>query len=61
MATIHVQFADETEQTIVSCFLSPQDPKHWNFLGVVEATDPRWHAYYMALPTHVKPSWPAPA
>lgn len=46
---IHVQFADDTESGIVSYFPCPQDPKVFQHLGVVEASDPRWHAYYEQL------------
>ncbi len=57
---IHVQFADETEEVIVSCFLSQPDPEYWHYLGEVEVTDPRWHVYYEAMPVHAKQCWPSP-
>lgn len=60
MTTIHVQFADEAEQEIVSCFLSAQDPQHWDFLGEVDAQDPRWRAYYSQMPEFARAHWPAP-
>ncbi len=60
MTTIHVQFSDESKSAIVSCFQSPQDPKHWSCLGEVEASDPRWHDYYNAMPQYARAYWPAP-
>lgn len=60
MTTIHVQFADGNQTAIVSCFQSPQDPKHWDHLGEVDASDPRWLAYYSALPEYARAFWPAP-
>ncbi|MCT9017166.1 hypothetical protein N6G05_26805 [Cupriavidus gilardii] len=49
MTTIYVQFADETEEVIVSYFGIPQDPDYWKNQGTVESSDPRWKAYYESM------------
>jgi hypothetical protein len=44
MTAIHVQFADLTEQTIISYFAGPQDPDVWPNQGEIEDSDPRYLA-----------------
>ncbi|CAB3784257.1 hypothetical protein LMG28138_01773 [Pararobbsia alpina] len=45
---INVQFEDSTDQTIQSVFASPQDPKVWANLGLVDTSDALWETYYNA-------------
>ncbi|SOY56875.1 hypothetical protein [Cupriavidus taiwanensis] len=58
--TIHVQFSDEQQAVIVSCFNTSQDPEYWPNQGVVTSDDPRWHAYYESLPETFRQYLPAP-
>lgn len=60
MAIVHVQFADETETTIVSYFGSPQDPAIYPNYADIDTSDPRWHAYYNSLPDWLQPWLPTP-
>lgn len=48
--TIHVQFSDGSEATIMSVFASPQDPSVWPNQGEVHADDLRYLAYVESLP-----------
>lgn len=60
MATIYVQFSDDTETVIVSLFGNSQDPEYWPNQGTVTESDPRYKTYYDAMPEIVKQYWPAP-
>lgn len=45
MATVYVQFSDETETVVVSVFSGPQDTFYFPFQGELEDDDPRYIAY----------------
>ena len=60
MTTLNVQFADATEQAIVSYFNSQQDPDAWPNYGTVESSDPRWSAYFKAQNAFMQQFLPAP-
>lgn len=49
MATKHVQFADESQEQIVSVFGCEQDPEVFANLGEVEEDDPRLVAFMAPL------------
>lgn len=46
MTTLNVQFTDSSQKIIQSYFASEQDPSIYPNLGTVDATDPRWLAFY---------------
>lgn len=60
MASLFVQFADDTEEVIVSYFPAQQDPKVYPHQGTVDTSDPRWRVFWEALPDSAKPYLPAP-
>jgi hypothetical protein len=60
MTTVNVQFADATDETIVSFFGCPQDPAAWPNQGTVETSDPRWKTYFDAQPELVQTFLPEP-
>lgn len=58
---INVQFADETEQTIISFFSVVQNPQTFPNQGQVEADDPRWAEFYHSIPVDGRTGLPEPA
>ncbi|CNF61202.1 hypothetical protein [Yersinia frederiksenii] len=57
---MHVQFADANEAVIISYFCCQQDPIYYDFLGEVEADDPRYIVFYEKMPDYVQVSLPTP-
>jgi hypothetical protein len=49
MTTINVQFADSTEQVIVSYFAGPQSAASFSNLGTVDTSDARYSTYFNSL------------
>ena len=60
MATLYVQFTDETETKIIAYFVAPQDPVIWPNNGTVEQSDQRWHDYYYSQPEWAQAYLPTP-
>jgi hypothetical protein len=60
MELIYVQFADETEEVIISYFAAPQNPVMFPNQAAIYTNDPRWKVYYDKLPDEVKVTFPAP-
>lgn len=60
METIYVQYADATEQVVVSVFMCPQDEAEYPHQGTVERSDPRYAAFYEAMPSGIREYLPAP-
>ncbi|WP_174916473.1 hypothetical protein [Burkholderia lata] len=60
MTTIIVQFSDSTEKQIASALSTHQDLIAWPNQGVVAPDDPRWAAYYAAMPPGIAAAWPVP-
>lgn len=61
MDSLNVQFSDAKETTVISYFASPQDPETFPIQGTVTPADPRWVAYWNAVPTVARQYLPAPA
>ncbi|MGP2410136.1 hypothetical protein V2A84_11045 [Yersinia sp. 2553 StPb PI] len=57
---IIVQFADDKNEIIVAYLSSPQDPEYYPCQGSIEASDPRWLAYYESLSSYGRDGLPAP-
>lgn len=57
---MYVQFADKTKKTIVAVFAVAQDANVYANLGEVTADDPRYQAFYNALPSAAQDGLPAP-
>jgi hypothetical protein len=51
-STIYVQFADSTDEEIISVLASPQDPKFYPNQGTVLSDDPRYVAFYDNTPAN---------
>ena len=60
MTLLYVQFADDTEEVIISYFGSPNDPEVWPNQGTVEQSDPRWKTYWDAQPILIQRMLPLP-
>lgn len=60
MTLLYVQFADESEEVIISYFGSPNDPDVWPNQGTVDTSDPRWAVYWNGLPILLQRMLPAP-
>ncbi|MBN3813286.1 hypothetical protein, partial [Paraburkholderia sp. Ac-20347] len=60
MNTVNVQFSDSGEETVISCFGTPQDPVEWPNQGVLDSSDARWKAFYDTLPSWVQVTLPSP-
>jgi hypothetical protein len=58
--TIYVQFADATEQSIISYFGCPQDATVYPNQGAISSTDSRWATFYDAFPAATQKSLPTP-
>lgn len=59
MTLLYVQFADETEEVIISYFGGPQPVEDWPNQGTVDTSDPRWKTYYSTLPQQLQQVLPA--
>ena len=60
MTTLIVQFSDENQTTIISWFSAyPPIPEQFPNLGYVEASDPRYHAFYEIV-GYLSPGMPEP-
>lgn len=57
---INVQFADDNKTKIISYFASPQSSEWYDFLGEVDASDPRWAEFYSAIPESSRHGLPQP-
>ncbi len=57
---IVVQFSDSTEATVIGYFASPQNTTEWPNLGSVEASDPRWKAYFELQSAEAQRNLPQP-
>lgn len=60
MSNIYVQFADTTEEVVISFFGAPQDLIAYPNQGSISANDARWNAYFSTLPAAVQKVLPAP-
>lgn len=61
MTMIYVQFADATQDRVISYFGCPQDEEAFPNQGEIDTSDPRWKAYYDAQdPFWIQPGLPAP-
>ena len=60
MRQVHVQFSDESEAVIISCFGGPQPVEDWPNQNTVVTSDPRWLTYYAAQPLMLQQVLPAP-
>jgi hypothetical protein len=60
MQMINVQFADDSDQVVVSYLSGPQDPAYYPNQGVISTSDPRWAAYYNAKPFFLRDGLPTP-
>ncbi|WP_164462891.1 hypothetical protein [Burkholderia lata] len=61
MAPIYVQFADSTEEVIVSVFGCPQAGEEFPNQGEVQESDGRYAAFYKSLPGRATQGLPDPA
>jgi hypothetical protein len=57
---VFVQFADSTEEVIISYFGSPQDATAWPNQGEVATSDARWATFYKSLPVAATEGLPVP-
>jgi hypothetical protein len=61
MTTLDVQFADATEDRVVSYVGCPQEAAAFPNQGELDASDPRWKTYYDAQDKFcIQPGLPAP-
>jgi hypothetical protein len=60
MTTVNVQWAETTEDVIISYFGSHQPDEGWPNQSVIETSDPRWLVYYDAQPLTLQRVLPAP-
>ena len=60
MESINVQFADDSEESIVSYFPGPQDPSAFPHQGTVESSDQRWATFYEILDPFTRSLLPSP-
>ncbi|VVD74288.1 hypothetical protein PCO31010_00788 [Pandoraea commovens] len=49
VTTIHCQFSDATEQSIIAVFGTQQDPGHYPSQGAIPSDDERYIAYFDSL------------
>lgn len=59
MTAINVQFSDAAGSAVITYFGSPQDPGAYPNQGTLDASDPRWKAWYDSVPS-CQPFLPAP-
>ncbi|MBJ9624616.1 hypothetical protein [Burkholderia multivorans] len=55
-----VQFENDSMESIISYFGSPQDESVYQNAGLVLASDSRWNKFYEALPEQAKRGVPVP-
>ena len=60
MSNIYVQFNDAEKTSIVSLFNIPQDSIAGPCQGVVDTSDPRYAAYWKAIPDLMRQYLPRP-
>ncbi|MDR6583819.1 hypothetical protein J2W50_002017 [Herbaspirillum frisingense] len=60
MASIHVQFEDESEQRVVAVFGSEQQSDVYPNQAVIETTDLRYIEFYESFPVFMRATLPAP-
>ncbi|MDR3432052.1 MAG: hypothetical protein P4L95_09160 [Rouxiella aceris] len=58
---IYVQFADDSEESIVAIFSCPQDASQYQNQGKLDITDKRYHSFYQLLSESVQQLMPSPA
>ncbi|WP_250507678.1 hypothetical protein [Caballeronia sp. GAFFF3] len=61
MATVYLQFTDETHTKILSYFTCPQDPEQYPHQGTLETDDPLYRDYYESLPLVAQQGMPDPS
>ncbi|MFP3186465.1 MAG: hypothetical protein RXR20_34395 [Paraburkholderia sp.] len=60
MTTLNVQFADSTDETIISIFGCAQDTTVYPNQGTIDTSDARYKTYFATLPESVQPTLPSP-
>jgi len=59
MTLLYVQFADDSDEVIISYFGGPQ-PDNWTNQGTVDSSDPRWSTYFYTQPLFFQQMLPQP-
>lgn len=60
MATIYVNFSDDSKTEIVGYFNTRQDTEVWPHSDEIGADDPRWETYYTAQSPDIQRYLPNP-